>query len=134
MSGQHRKSILGEPLDVEAYLIHEPRLVNAAPFNGTASTCPHGLCSIYVRIRKRKGVIIVTSRSTELLREALALPPDERAEMAEHLLSSLDSPTDRRIEELWAKETEERLDAFERGEIKTVRAKVVFDQIGRKAE
>ncbi len=76
----------------------------------------------------------MTSRSTELLQEALSLPPDERAEMAEHLLSSLDSPTDRRIEELWANETEDRLDAFESGEIKTVPVKEVFDQISPKTE
>ena len=65
----------------------------------------------------------MTSRSTELLQEALALPPDERAEMAERLLSSLDTPTDRGIENLWANEAEDRLSAFEWGEIKTVPAK-----------
>ena len=76
----------------------------------------------------------MTSRNAELLQEALALPPDERAEMAEHLLSSLDTPTSRRIEELWANEAEARLDAFERGEIKTLPAKEVFDQIGPKTK
>jgi len=79
-------------------------------------------------------VIVVTSRSTELLQEALTLPPDERAEIAEQLLSSLDSPTVRRIEELWANEAEDRLDAFERGEMKTVPAKDVFGQIGSRTK
>jgi putative addiction module component (TIGR02574 family) len=75
-------------------------------------------------------MITVTSRSTELLQEALALSPDERAEMAERLLSSLDTPATRRIDVLWAHEAEDRFDAFERGAIKTVPAKEVFDQIG----
>ena len=76
----------------------------------------------------------MTSRSSELLQEALALSPDERAEMAERLLSSLDTPLTRRIEDLWADEAESRLDAFERGEIKTVAAKEVFEQMGLKAK
>jgi putative addiction module component (TIGR02574 family) len=76
----------------------------------------------------------VTSRSAEILQEALALPPDERAEMAEQLLSSLDTTVDRRIEELWANEAEDRLVAFERGDIKTVSAEEVFDQIGPKSK
>ena len=76
----------------------------------------------------------MTSRTTELLQEALALSPDERAEMAEGLLSSLDTPITRRIEDLWADEAEDRLDAFERGEIKTVPAKEVFEQIGLKTK
>jgi len=76
----------------------------------------------------------VTARSTELLQEALALSPDERAEIAERLLSSLDTPTDRRIEELWANEAEDRLDAFDRGDLKAFPAKEVFDQIGSKTK
>jgi putative addiction module component (TIGR02574 family) len=81
-----------------------------------------------------KGVIIVTSRSNELLQKALALPPGERAEIAERLLSSLDTSADRRIEELWTIEAEDRLDAFERGELKVVPAEEVFDQIGPRAK
>lgn len=77
----------------------------------------------------KKGVITVTSRSTELLQEALALSPGERAEIAERLLSSLDTDYDRRIEEMWASEAEDRLDAFDRGELKAVPAEEVFDQI-----
>jgi len=71
----------------------------------------------------------MSKRGAEVLEEALSLPPDERAELAERLLTSLDASHDRRIDELWAQEAEDRLDAFERGEIKAVLAKEVFDTI-----
>lgn len=69
----------------------------------------------------------MSKRSTQLLQEALSLPPVERAELADRLLTSLDASTDRRIDQLWAQEVEDRLDAFDQGEIKVVSAKEAFD-------
>lgn len=74
----------------------------------------------------------MSDRCNEILEEALSLSPTERAEIAERLLSSLDTPDRQRVDELWAAEAEDRLDAYERGEIKTIPAKHVFNQIGRK--
>ena len=71
----------------------------------------------------------MSKRGTEVLEEALSLPPVERAELAERLLTSLDASHDRRLDELWAQEAEDRLDAFERGEMKAVPATDVFDTI-----
>jgi putative addiction module component (TIGR02574 family) len=71
----------------------------------------------------------MSKRGTEVLEEALSLPPVERAELAERLLTSLDASHDRRLDELWAQEAEDRLDAFDRGEMKAVPAKDVFDTI-----
>ena len=52
----------------------------------------------------------MTSRARELLREALALPLDERADVAAQLLASLDDssedPAD--VEAAWATEIEQR--------------------------
>lgn len=76
----------------------------------------------------------MSDRGTEILKEALSLPPGERAEIAERLLSSLDTPDRRKIDALWANEVEDRLDAYERGEIETIPAKQVFDRIGRKTK
>ncbi|MES1933381.1 addiction module protein [Salinisphaera shabanensis T35B1] len=45
--------------------------------------------------------------------------------MVEELLSSLDRP-DPELDELWAKEAEARIDAAERGEMKSVSASQVF--------
>lgn len=48
--------------------------------------------------------------------QAEALPPSERAELIEALMESLDQ-SDQAIEALWESEAEDRLAAFERGEI-----------------
>jgi putative addiction module component (TIGR02574 family) len=76
----------------------------------------------------------MSNRGTEILKEALSLPPDERAEIAEQLLSSLDSPDRQKVDVLWANEVEDRLDSYEQGEIKTIPAKQVFGQIGPKTK
>jgi putative addiction module component (TIGR02574 family) len=68
----------------------------------------------------------VSKKGAELLEAALSLPPAERAELTDRLLTSLDPPPDKKIDELWAQEAENRLDAFDRGDIKTVSAKDVF--------
>lgn len=52
----------------------------------------------------------------KLIEQMLDLPPEERAHVAERLLSSLE-PNLSSVEQLWAQEAEDRLDAFERGEI-----------------
>jgi len=73
----------------------------------------------------------MSKRSTEVIEEALSLPPVERAELADRLLSSLDSPSGRIIDELWAQEAEDRIDAFERGEIRTVSSPEALEAIKR---
>jgi putative addiction module component (TIGR02574 family) len=70
------------------------------------------------------------SNRAEMLKKALSLPPCERAELAERLLSSLDPPTQEKLDELWAAEAEDRLDAIDRGEIEAVPAEQVFEQAG----
>lgn len=55
----------------------------------------------------------------DLLKQALSLPPDKKVQLVDQLLSSLDEP-DKAIDALWAKEAENRIDAYERGELKTV--------------
>jgi len=53
----------------------------------------------------------MTSRAQELLRDALALPADERADVAAELLASLDEPAPTEataVEALWAREIERR--------------------------
>ncbi len=74
----------------------------------------------------------MSSRGTHVLKEALSLPPAERAEIADRLLSSLDPPSQERMDVLWGKEAEERLDAFDHGEIKAISAKEIFEQVGKK--
>jgi putative addiction module component (TIGR02574 family) len=64
----------------------------------------------------------------KLIEQALGLPANERAAFAERLLSSLD-PELSEIDQLWALEAEDRLDAFERGEMESIPAEEVFNAI-----
>lgn len=72
----------------------------------------------------------MSTRTSELLQEILSMPPKERAELADDILASLE-PADPRIMKLWATEAEDRVAAFERGEIEAVSADSVFDEIDR---
>ena len=67
------------------------------------------------------------NRSTaKVIDEALSLPPRSRAKLADILLDSLNQPRQREIDKLWAGEVEDRIDAYERDEIKVVSGKAVF--------
>ena len=65
-------------------------------------------------------------RSDEILRAALSLPGEERAALADKLLQSLDEDDQERIDRLWAKESEDRIAAYERGEIAAIPGNEVF--------
>ena len=71
----------------------------------------------------------MSANSELILKEALALPLQERAELVERLLATFKSPADPRIEDLWVREAEDRVDAYDRGELKAVPAEDVFDKI-----
>ena len=62
-----------------------------------------------------------------ILKEALTLKPSQKAELVDKLLSSLDK-SDEEIDKLWAKEVEDRIDAYDRGEIKAVTLKEVLEK------
>jgi len=74
----------------------------------------------------------MTSQSKRVLDEALLLPPTERAALVEELLSSFDFPSREEVDAFWAKEAEERIDAYERGELGATPAREVFEQIDRR--
>ena len=61
----------------------------------------------------------------EILRNALNLSPKEKAELIDKLLSSMDIP-DGKISELWSKESENRIDAYDRGEMKGIELEEVL--------
>ena len=65
----------------------------------------------------------------DILANALELPPLERAELVESLLSSFEFPSSGPIDSLWAQEAEDRVDAFERGEMAAIPARDVFTEI-----
>ena len=54
-----------------------------------------------------------------ILKEASKLTPIEKAQLIDKLIFILDKP-DREIDELWAGEVEDRLDAYDQGKIKAI--------------
>jgi hypothetical protein len=72
----------------------------------------------------------MSARTNEILTEVLSMPPEERAELIDSILASLE-PCDPRILELWASEAEDRIAAFERNEIEAVSADSVFEEVDR---
>jgi putative addiction module component (TIGR02574 family) len=70
-------------------------------------------------------------KSQELLKEALDLPPIERADLADRLLSSLDMP-DKAIDDTWRKEIGARLNAYRSGKAPTVSAEDILAEYRRK--
>lgn len=73
----------------------------------------------------------MTAESKRVLQDALALPPTERAMLVEEILSSFDFPSRQQVDALWAKEAEDRIDAYERGDMRSSPAQEVFDRINR---
>jgi putative addiction module component (TIGR02574 family) len=63
---------------------------------------------------------------TELAQLSLALSPDDRARLAELLLSSLEAEPKSDIEAAWDEEIRERLAAYDRGEVEAIDAETVF--------
>ena len=53
----------------------------------------------------------------QILREAMALPAEERARIADELLASLDAETQAEVDRAWGEEAERRVDAFDAGQI-----------------
>ena len=67
----------------------------------------------------------------QILSNALTLSPPERAVLADNILHSLSPTSQEKIDALWAKEAEDRVDAFECGEIKSSPIADVFERINK---
>ncbi len=62
-----------------------------------------------------------------LVGDALSLPVIQRVELVELLLASLDKP-DISVDQLWAEESESRIDAYESGKLKSVSLQSVLSK------
>jgi putative addiction module component (TIGR02574 family) len=69
----------------------------------------------------------------ELEQQAQALTPEERARLAEVLLESLQDAPIAEIEAAWDREIEQRVAAYDRGELQTFSAEDVFAEARRLA-
>jgi len=70
----------------------------------------------------------------ELEQQARSLSPEERARLAELLLESLRDAPLAEIEAAWEREIEDRVAAYERGELQTYAAEDVFAEARRLAK
>jgi putative addiction module component (TIGR02574 family) len=61
----------------------------------------------------------------DLLGEAMKLKPEERFALVEGLIKSLDEP-DKKLDEIWAEEAENRLKAYRAGKLEGVSMEEVF--------
>ena len=61
----------------------------------------------------------------ELLDKAMKLEPEERLTLVEGLIKSLDEP-DKKLDEIWAEESEKRLKAYREGRLKGVPMEEIF--------
>ncbi len=67
-------------------------------------------------------------RIKKLEEEALRLPFRERAQLAEHLIQSLDEEEEPEAERLWIEEAERRYREYKEGKVKTKLADLVFKE------
>lgn len=70
----------------------------------------------------------MTQQARELLEKALALPENERAELAGNLISSLDTTLDPDLDAAWQSEVRRRVEEVQSGKVKTV----AWDEVRKK--
>ena len=66
------------------------------------------------------------TQAEHLLRTALSLNPDDRAEIAASLIASLDSQKDEDVEAAWAEEVKRRIEQIDKGEVQLIPADEVL--------
>lgn len=75
----------------------------------------------------------MTPQTQHILKEVLGLSPVDRIELVEHIMASFDFPARKEVDAAWAQEVEDRLDAYERGQVKATPSADVFKDIERQA-
>jgi putative addiction module component (TIGR02574 family) len=74
----------------------------------------------------------MTAHGQAILDQALALPPVDRASLIEELLASFDANARKLIDAAWAKESEDRIDAYEAGQLSASPLDQVIERINEK--
>ncbi len=71
----------------------------------------------------------MATANEDIVSKALALPVDARVQLVEQLLGSLNVPTQKDINDLWAKEAERRVSQIEKGDVELVPGEEVLLRI-----
>ena len=74
----------------------------------------------------------MTAQSQQVLAAALALPPAERAAVLDAIYASFEAGDRREIDAQWSAEAEERLTAFDHGELSAATADEVLARLDRR--
>lgn len=74
----------------------------------------------------------MASKLREIEENALRLSPRERAQLAEHLIHSLDEAEDPDAEKLWVEEAERRYREYKAGKVKGIPAESAFKDVRSK--
>jgi putative addiction module component (TIGR02574 family) len=73
----------------------------------------------------------MATKTAELISLVESLPVDIKTKLIEKILDSL-HPSQKEIEELWAKEAEKRVEDIKTGRVKTISGKEVFKEIHKR--
>jgi len=65
----------------------------------------------------------------QIAEEALALPSEARALLADRLVESLDPAEDGYIRQLWLEEAQRRIDEVRNGSVATIPGEIAFSQV-----
>ena len=71
-------------------------------------------------------------KSQVVLEEALKLTANERAEVVERLIASLDEAPDTDVEQAWQEEVQQRLQQIDRGEVELIDSDTVMAELRKK--
>jgi putative addiction module component (TIGR02574 family) len=74
----------------------------------------------------------MTTATQAILKQALNLDSVERAELIEALVRSFDEASEGKIDAMWAKEAQSRINAYDAGQICADSAKAVFERINKR--
>jgi putative addiction module component (TIGR02574 family) len=75
--------------------------------------------------------VVMPQSAKTILHQALELSSNERAALVEGLIASLDKPNPA-LDAMWLKEAEDRLVAYQSGELGAIDAERVFADLGKK--
>ena len=73
--------------------------------------------------------MIMNTQAEQVLQTALTLPPDDRVEIAESLILSLDEERAAEVEAAWAAEIKRRIESIDKGEVQLIPADEVMRQM-----
>jgi putative addiction module component (TIGR02574 family) len=71
----------------------------------------------------------MNTHAEQILQSALSLPLDDRMEIAESLMLSLNDEQAAEIEAAWSEEIKRRLDSIDKGEVKLIPAEQVMREM-----